>query len=158
MFAPDSDAIPRLVATLDPVLAGTIYKALGTASVGSAAVTAAMALQVQATPFGVRMPPRPVFNSQGQQVGTEEWPIGDVQVLSAQMSLVQRQRHSTSWPVGPAQVAIQGPSGAPAQAALPSVPRLPQGPVQLGNLGNLTVSEIEDPRASALLSPRTIRR
>ena len=59
-----------------------MYKALGTASIGSAAVTAAQALRVQATPFGVRMPPRPVFDSQGQQVGSEELPIGDVQVLA----------------------------------------------------------------------------
>ena len=100
------------MAALDPVLAGTIYKALGTASIGSAAVTAAQALQVQATPFGVRMPPRPVFDSQGQQVGTEEWPIGDVQVLSA---LIPGRRQAFR---RPRQVSLQGPNGASAQAAV----------------------------------------
>ena len=116
VFAPDSDAIPRLVAALDPVLAGTIYKALGTASIGSAAVTTAMALQVQATPFGVRMPPRPVFNSQGQQVGTEEWPIGDVQVLSAQMTWNNNPDITRGFGLnGTGQVSVQGPDGVFAQ-------------------------------------------
>ena len=116
VFTPHSDAIPRLVAALDPVLAGTIYKALGTASIGSAAVTAAQAMQVQATPFGVRMPPRPVFNSQGQQVGTEEWPIGDVQVLSAQMTWNNNPDIMRGFGLnGTAQVSIQGPDGVFAQ-------------------------------------------
>ena len=133
------------MAALDPVLAGTIYKALGTASIGSAAVTAAQALQVQATPFGVRMPPRPVFNSQGQQVGTEEWPIGDVQVLSAQMTW-------TRWPAAKSGAGVRSgterrrPSGAPAGQPLGSR-------VTLGSLGNLTVAD-EAP-ASALPSLQT---
>ncbi len=135
VLAPDSDAIPRLVAALDPVLAGTIYKALGTASIGSAAVTAAQALRVQATPFGARMPPRPIFNSQGQQIGTEEWPIGEVQVLSAQITWTDGR------PQSPARVSIQGPAGAPAQTALP-LPSTQGGSVngQLGGLGNMTVT------------------
>ncbi len=116
VFAPNSDAIPRLVAALDPALAGTIYKALGTASIGSPAVTAAQALRVQATPFGVRMPPRPVFNSQGQQVGTEEWPIGEVQVLSAQMTWNNNPDITRDFGLnGTAQVSIQGPDGVFAQ-------------------------------------------
>jgi len=146
VFTPHSDAIPRLVAALDPVLAGTIYKALGTASIGSAAVTAAQAMQVQATPFGVRMPPRPVFNSQGQQVGTEEWPIGDVQVLSAQMTWID------DTPRSPVQVSIQGPTGA-AQAALP-LDSLPQESANatLGSLGNLTVAR-DAPGVSITFTP-----
>ena len=111
VLAADSDAIPRLVTALHPALAGTLYKALGTTSTGPAAVTAAQALRVRATPFGARIPPRPCFDSQGQQVGTEEWPIGDLQVLSAQMSW------GDGVPTGRAQVSIQGPGGVSAQAA-----------------------------------------
>ena len=158
VFTPHSDAIPRLVAALDPVLAGTIYKALGTASIGSAAVTAAQALQVQATPFGVRMPPRPVFNSQGQQVGTEEWPIGDVQVLSAQMTWIQTSRSGLN---GTAQVSVQGPDGASPKRRSPGhlaarvremparQPRQPDGgprPRQRASPSHLQPSERPPPR------------
>ncbi|MGO9079691.1 MAG: hypothetical protein ACLQDY_11700 [Streptosporangiaceae bacterium] len=131
VFAPDSDAIPRLVAALDPVLAGTIYKALGTTSIGSAAVTAAQAMQVRATPFGVRMPPRPVFNSQGQQVGTEEWPIGGVQVLSAYLNL------NVDGLLLAVLLSVQGPNSTYTQA--PVYPSQAQ-PVSFGNLGNVTVT------------------
>ena len=144
VLAPDSDAIPRLVAALDPVLAGTIYKALGTASIGSAAVTAAQALQVQATPFGVRMPPRPVFDSQGQQVGTEELPIGDVQVLSAYLNLDADRQFQT------AQLSLQGPNSASAQAAVDLSGTTPTT-VTLGSLGSVTMTTT-DTRSSATVA------
>ena len=131
------------------MLAGTIYKALGTASIGSAAVTAAQAMQVQATPFGVRMPPRPVFNSQGQQVGTEEWPIGDVQVLSAQMTWNNNPDIMRGFGLnGTAQVSIQGPDGVFAQWTVDldtSPPAVQPTPSPLGSL-NVTP---HDPRPPA---------
>ena len=130
VFAQNSDAIPRLVAALHPALADTIYKALGTASIGTSAVQAAQALRVQATPFGVRMPPRPVFDSKGQPVGTEEWPIGDMKVLTVQVN----------WrgdrPFGEAQVSIQGPDGVSAQAV---ETRNPPASFTLGS-ANVTVT------------------
>ena len=132
VFAPGSDAIPRLMATLDPTLAGTIYKALANTAIGPAAVTSALGLQVQATPFGVRMPPRPVFDTQGQQVGTEEWPIGDVQVLGAQLIFGDEAPSST------AQVSIQGPGGVSAQAAV-DLDHLPPS-FPLGDLGQIAVT------------------
>ncbi len=143
VLAPDSDAIPRLVAALDPVLAGTIYKALGTASIGSAAVTAAQALRVQATPFGVRMPPRPVFDSQGQQVGTEELPIGDVQVLSAYVNLNNDRQFQT------AQLSLQGPNSASAQAAVDLSGASPTT-VNLGNLGSVTMTTTHSPSSATV--------
>ncbi len=158
VFAPDSDAVPRLVAALHPALAGTIYKALGTTSIGPAAVTAAMALQVQATPFGVRMPPRPVFDSQGQQVGTEEWPVGDVQVLTTSLNWTG----NTETPAAQqsVQLSVQGPGGSFAQAAVdgPAPPA-----VSLGDLGNaaVTVQSQEltvafTPAAASGLNPLTL--
>jgi len=158
VFAPDSDAVLRLVAALHPALAGTIYKALGTTSIGTAAVTAAMVLQVQATPFGVRMPPRPVFDSQGQQVGTEEWPVGDVQVLTASLNWTG----NTDTPPDrqSVQLSVQGPGGSFAQAAVngPAPPA-----VDLGDLGGaaVTIQSQElavafTPAASSGLDPLTL--
>jgi predicted phage baseplate assembly protein len=105
VFAAGSDALPRLVAALDPGLSATLYKALGSTVIGQPQVTSAQALRAQAMPFGVRMPPRPVFSNRGQQVGTEEWPIGDIQTLGVQLS----------WPdssTTPVQVSVGGPAGA----------------------------------------------
>jgi predicted phage baseplate assembly protein len=132
VFTADSDSVPRLVAALHPTFAATIYKALGTASLGPTAVSAAQALRVQAAPFGVRMPPRPIFDSQGQQVGTEDWPIGDLQVLSAQLNW------SDGRPVGAAQVSVQGPGGVGAQAAVDAGE--PPPAIPLGHLGRLTIA------------------
>lgn len=127
-FAPNSDAVPRLVAALHPELAGTLYKALATTAIGSPAVTAAQATQVRATPFGVRMPPRPIFNTQGQQIGTQDWPIGDLQLLSAQVSHVRAALTEIS------QVSIAGPGSTFAQASGIQ----PGGPAEdLGNLGTI---------------------
>ena len=145
VFAPDSDAVLRIVAALHPALAGTIYKALGTTSIGTAAVTAAMVLRVQATPFGVRMPPRPVFDSQGQQVGTEEWPVGDVQVLTASLNWtgdIPPDRQSV-------QLSVQGPGGSFAQAAVngPAPPDVP-----LGDLGNAAVT-IQSQELAVVFTP-----
>ena len=67
VLAADSDAIPRLVTALHPALAGTLYKALGTTSIGPAAVTAAQALRVRATPFGARIPPRPALTAKASR-------------------------------------------------------------------------------------------
>ncbi|MDQ6947339.1 MAG: hypothetical protein M3256_13985 [Actinomycetota bacterium] len=109
VFHPDSDAIPRLVSALHPALASTLYKALATTPIGPATVTSAMALRVHATPFGARVPARPIFDSKARQVGTEEWPIGDVQTLSAQVPW------GGNGPSGIAVVSVEGPGGRYAQ-------------------------------------------
>jgi predicted phage baseplate assembly protein len=119
VFAAGSDAVPRLVAALDPAVASTIYKAVSTAEIGSPAVTHADALQVRATPFGVQMPPRPVFDRHGQQTGTQEWPIAGLQTLSASMAWSEHRDDAH----GPAEVTITevtitGPDGSQAQASL----------------------------------------
>jgi predicted phage baseplate assembly protein len=133
VFAPRSDAVTRLVAALDPAVASTIYKAVSTATIGSAAVTHATALQVRTTPFGVQMPPRPVFNRHGQQTGTQEWPIAGLQTLSV----------SGLWsgpdnaPTGTIDLTITAPDGMEASGQLPAT----QMSVQLGSLGSVQLSE-----------------
>ena len=146
VFAPDSDAIPRLVTALHPALAGTLYKALGATSIGQAAVTAAQALQVQATPFGARIAPRPVFDRQGQQFGTDEWPIGDLQVLGAQLNVNADARLCT------AQLSLQAPNGASAQAEA-DLSQTSSQTVDLGNLGTAAVDAEEPPTVKITFDP-----
>ena len=133
VFAPGSDAVTRLVAALDPAVASTIYKAVSTATIGSAEVTHATALHVLATPFGVQMPPRPVFNRHGQQTGTQEWPIDGLQTFSASATWSDRD----SQPTGNIEVTVTGPDGAQASGQLPPA----QMSVPLGSLGSLQLSQ-----------------
>ena len=59
MFAPGSDAVPRLLSTLQPAVAATLYSALNTTPLGSPAVTGASLMRVKAAPFGAQAPPKP---------------------------------------------------------------------------------------------------
>ena len=82
VFAPGSDAVPRLLSTLRPDLAAALYPALGSTAIGAPPVTGAHQLQVTATPFGANAPPQPVFDGQGRPAGTRPWPIGDTFTLT----------------------------------------------------------------------------
>ena len=134
VFARDSDALPRLVAALDPALSATLYKALGSTPIGQPQVTSAQALRAQAMPFGVRMPPRPVFNNKGQQVGTEEWPIGAVQTLGVQLTW----QEGGADPTTTAQVSVIGSARAFGQTAV-ALETLPVTDT-VGSTGSITVS------------------
>jgi len=85
VFGADSgtvaDAVPRLISTLRPAVASTLYAALGSTTIGSPPVTGASVMQVTAAPFGATAPPQPVFNASGQPAGTRDWPIGDTFTL-----------------------------------------------------------------------------
>ena len=144
VFARDSDALPRLVAALDPALSATLYKALGSTPIGQPLVTSAQALRAQAMPFGVRMPPRPVFNNKGQQVGTEEWPIGAVQTLGVQ--LTWQEEHGAD-PMTTAQVSVIGSARAFGQAAV-ALETLPVTDT-VGSTGSITVSHTTGATATA---------
>jgi predicted phage baseplate assembly protein len=143
VFARNSDALPRLVAALDPALSATLYKALGSTPIGQPLVTSAQALRAQAMPFGVRMPPRPVFNNKGQQVGTEEWPIGAVQTLGVQLTW----QEGGADPTTTAQVSVIGSAGAFGQAAV-ALETLPVTDT-VGSTGSITVSHTTGATATA---------
>src|SRR5262249_7562241 len=87
MFNPGSDAVPRLISTLQPAVATTLYTALGTTPVGSPSVTGASVMQVKAAPFGAAAPPQPVFDASGHPAGTRDWPIGDTFTLQLSVTL-----------------------------------------------------------------------
>jgi hypothetical protein len=81
VFGAGSDAVPRLLTTLQPAVAPVLYAALDSTPVGSPEVTGASSMQVKAAPFGASAPPQPVFNARGQPAGTQDWPIGDTFTL-----------------------------------------------------------------------------
>jgi predicted phage baseplate assembly protein len=81
LFSAGSDAVPRLISTLQPAVASTLYAALDATAIGSPSVTGASVMQVTAAPFGAAAPPQPVFNASGQPAGTRDWPIGDTFTL-----------------------------------------------------------------------------
>jgi predicted phage baseplate assembly protein len=87
VFSPGSDAVPRLISTLQPAVAPTLYAALGTTPVGSPSVTGASVMRVKAAPFGAAAPPQPVFDASGHPAGTRDWPIGDTFTLQLSVTL-----------------------------------------------------------------------
>lgn len=87
VFAPGSDAVPRLLAALKPELAQSLYGALASTLIGTPAVTSAAVLRANAAPFGAQAPPRRLFDDRGQPAGTEELPIEDVHALEFQISV-----------------------------------------------------------------------
>lgn|GEM_PF-1448098 len=85
VFSAGSDAVLRLISTLQPAVAPALYAALDATAIGSKPVTGASVMQVKAAPFGAAAPGQPVFNASGQPAGTRDWPIGDTFTL--QLSL-----------------------------------------------------------------------
>ena len=81
-FAGDSDTVPRILSTLQPAVAGSLYAALDSTVIGAPAVTGAARLQVNAAPFGANAPPQTVFDASGRPAGTRPWPIGDAFTLA----------------------------------------------------------------------------
>jgi predicted phage baseplate assembly protein len=82
IFAPGSDTGPRLLATLDPRISGTLYQALGNADITQPqAVQQVQALRVTASPFGATAPLQPVLDAQGKITGHTEWSLAGNQVL-----------------------------------------------------------------------------
>ena len=157
VFAPGSDAVTRLLADLNPAVASSLYKAVSTATIGSPAVTHAASLQVRATPFGVQMPPRPVFDRHGQQTGTLEWPIAGVQTLSASAMWSDRQTP----PIGSAEVTVIGPDGSQASGNVTgsgtSVPLGGLGSVEVGAGPQGAIGQVTfTPAASSGQSAMTI--
>lgn len=88
VFGSDSDAVPRLLASIRPELAPGLYGALASVPLGAPAVSGAAALRVTAAPFGAQAPPRQLLDDSGQPAGTEELAIGRVHALELDLSVV----------------------------------------------------------------------
>jgi predicted phage baseplate assembly protein len=76
VFSPGSDAVLRLISTLQPAVAPTLYAALDATAIGPTGVTGACVMRVTAAPFGAAAAPQPVVSASGQPAGTGDRPIG----------------------------------------------------------------------------------
>jgi predicted phage baseplate assembly protein len=73
-----SDFAPRLVAALDPALGRAVYEAIASsAAARRQSFLGIHALRARSAPFGHNAPPKSVINSQGQVIGSREWPLGE---------------------------------------------------------------------------------
>ena len=80
LFNPASELNARMLVALTPRLGDNLYQAWGNAPVGAPALQSVQALRQTARPFGVIAPPRPVFDQDGKQGDTDEWPLVSVVV------------------------------------------------------------------------------
>lgn len=87
LFAGNSDLAPQLLVALNPVLAPTLYTALANATFPPpASLHSTQALRLKAAPFGATAPLKPVLDSKGVVIGTEEWPLAPF-VISVSLDL-----------------------------------------------------------------------
>lgn len=75
-FAAGSDVSRKVLANLDPMLGSSLYKAMAEADTNVPnPLDEINAFRVKAQPFGVTAPLRPVLDSKGAVVGSEDWPL-----------------------------------------------------------------------------------
>lgn len=74
-FAPTSDTLPRLIASLVPSAAPTIYAAWNNIAVVPADPSEVYALRLKVAPFGYNAPLKAVVDVDGRVIGQEEWPL-----------------------------------------------------------------------------------
>lgn len=153
-FGPLSENIPRLMATLQPDLAPSLYDAIATSRRGGgAALPTLEVLRVSAAPFGANAPRQPVFDVTGRQSGTAEWPLTGVLELSLRIvgasGAVDGLRSGDSndaskaravAPLGLRASVSATADGEPAQHAAVTIDGLPD--VELGTFGTLTATVV----------------
>jgi predicted phage baseplate assembly protein len=81
-----SDTDIKLLTALQPGLANALYPALATSTLGTPEVASVQALRVTTAPFGVQVPPRARFDTQGRLLTPEEWPLNENQVLTIMLT------------------------------------------------------------------------
>lgn len=79
--APLSNTSAKVLAALHPELADALYPALASSRIGAPQVGSVHALRATSAPFGVQVPPKPRFDSHGQPLAPQEWPLNDTQTL-----------------------------------------------------------------------------
>jgi hypothetical protein len=76
-----SDMTTNVLTALNPDLARTLFPALATTRIGRSPIESVRAMRVTTAPFGVTVPPRARFDSRGQQLPPQEWPVADTQTI-----------------------------------------------------------------------------
>jgi predicted phage baseplate assembly protein len=80
LLAPGSDFALQLLGELNGSIGGRLPAALAATEAAPSALGEVAALRVKAAPFGASAPQRPIFDSRGAVVGSEEWPLASATV------------------------------------------------------------------------------
>jgi predicted phage baseplate assembly protein len=89
LFAADSDLVPQVLVALSPALGPDLYAAWGAAEVTPPPpLHSVQALRVKAAPFGATAPLKPILDSRGLTVGTEEWPLDGEVIFGVEVDYV----------------------------------------------------------------------
>lgn len=81
LFAPGSDTTMQVIHAVRPELRKALPAALANSRVTPADELEVYALRVKSSVYGSTAPKRPVLDSKGAVVGTQEWPIDGVQTV-----------------------------------------------------------------------------
>jgi predicted phage baseplate assembly protein len=76
-----SDMSAKVLAVLHPELSNSLYPALASSTIGAPQINSVYALRATSAPFGVQIPPKPRFDSRGQALTPQDWPLNDNQTL-----------------------------------------------------------------------------
>ncbi len=76
-----SDMSAKVLAVLHPELSNSLYPALASSTIGAPQIDSVYALRATSAPFGVQIPPKPRFDSRGQALTPQDWPLNDNQTL-----------------------------------------------------------------------------
>ncbi len=149
------DVSAKLLTALQPGLAKALYPALASSTIGEPQVSSVQALGTTTAPFGVQIPPRAQFDSQGQPLTPEDWPLNDNQTvritLDESVTAAMLSDHVPAQDFSGATVRFDGLSYHDSVTINNSTTTLPSG------AGSITVSSTDStastPRAKAPPSP-----
>ena len=126
LFGSGSDLGPRLLVAFDPSLSESLYRTWEREIVpATAALQSAEAMRVKAAPFGATAALRPVLDTKGAVVGSEEWPLEEPVTLGVRATYTGRGpiRIELSATVHGESVSLTQPSGTvPASTACTAGP------------------------------------
>ncbi|WP_124948159.1 putative baseplate assembly protein [Sulfurirhabdus autotrophica] len=92
-FAPSSDTLPRLIASLVPSAASTLYAAWNNVAVAPVDPSEVYALRLKVAPFGYNAPLKAIVDEDGRVIGQEEWPLDGSVATSIQFIRVSNTLH-----------------------------------------------------------------
>lgn len=92
-FTPQADTIPALVTTFHPEVKLTVYTAMKNTEINPTLPPKVYAFRAQAAPFGNNAPQKPILDSLGTVIGTEEWPLaGSLEIsIIVESALLKRE-------------------------------------------------------------------
>ena len=112
VLSSQSDALPKILTTLRPSLAGMFYRAWRNLSVTPSQATQTFALRTRASVYGHNAPLKPKLNDEGRIEGYEEWTIVEQDTQGSTEGFIVNLTFSNASPTVTATASITAP-GAP---------------------------------------------